>query len=167
MEQQKKTVKRTKKVREYALKDGDWYTLGKILNAQDKRWAGICEDHIPIIFDNLIVNQMLLCDMYEAMGKNPINYCRTLKYYYVYVHGSLESDLPGLRIEDGKVYDADGKEIPYPEMYAAREQGKTFNEALNEQYARDVAENGGDDDEDDGSLTEKNDGEAGEESVLQ
>ena len=167
MEQKKKTLVRTKKVREYALKDGDWYTLGKFLGAQDKFWGKIWDDRIPTLYDVLVVNQMLLCDMYEIHGMNPINYCRTLKYYYVYVHGSLESDLPGLRIEDGKVYDADGKEIPYPEMYAAREQGKTFNEALNEQYARDVAENGGDDDDDDGSLTEKKDGEAGEEGVLQ
>ena len=157
MEREKKIVKRTKKVREYALKDGDWYTLGKFYNEQDKRLVKAMDEDTRVLYDALAVNQMLICDLYESMGKNPMDHCSTLVYYYVYLHGSLESCMPGARVVKGKVYDWEGKEIPYPELYAAREEGKTFNEALNEQYHRNH-QNAGIEEDDDGYLTEKKDG---------
>ena len=37
--------KRTKKVAEYALKDGDWRTLSKFINSEEKYWGKIVQDH--------------------------------------------------------------------------------------------------------------------------
>ena len=85
------------------------------------------------LYEQGFVVTMLLCTVLEAMGLNPLEECDLLLQYEVYLHGSISSEIDGLRVEKGKVFDKDGLEVPdYDSFYKARKKGKSFVQVQNE-----------------------------------
>lgn len=89
-------------------------------------WRLKTADYIQVQLDT---NRMLLCDVLEALGLNPIECSLALREFLVYFHGSLKSSMPGWYIEEGILYDGEGNVLPMDTMYEAREKGISFMEA--------------------------------------
>ena len=131
-ERAKKRASKTEKVATNAFLKV-WAT---VVSTMDDRISEITER----LHEEIFVNRMLLCDAIESvMGDNPLDISRTLLLYEVYYHNSIASDMPGTKVEEGIIYDADGNELPKEDAYFAREQGQSFFEVLNQDYLKQEA----------------------------
>ena len=108
----------------HALTAADWKFLNKML----------CKQTYDSLFNRLVLIEFLLHSLFEMQGKNPIDECEMLRLHYVYNHNSVVSDVPGMRIKSGKLFDRDGKEIPMDYVYQAKEKGIEFHKVISEYY---------------------------------
>lgn len=86
------------------------------------------------------VIMLLLCDLLETMGHNPIEVSDTLRHYFEYRHGSYIPDVGNMSVRDGIVYIGDEAQ-PSTLFYTAIEEKKSFLEAQAEWFV--MSENKG------------------------
>ena len=126
----KKKTNATNVEKLHHLTNADWQFINKMLN---KHAASIinhvnnftCETYDSLWGRQILIEQ-LLYSLFELIGINPINACPMVAVHYVYHHNSLKSEVPGLYVKDGKLFDQNDKEIPMDYTYQAKEKGIEF-----------------------------------------
>ncbi len=110
--------------------------MGKLIHSEVHDGKKLVEDWGTANYNMEFVLLVLLCTVLEKLGYNPLEECETLLQYEIYLHGSITSEIDGLRLEKGKVFDKDDHEVPgYEIFYHAQKLGKSFKQVQNEWYA--------------------------------
>ena len=130
----KKKTNATNVEKLHHLTNADWQFINKMLN---KHAASIinhvnnftCETYDSLWGRQILIEQ-LLYSMFELIGINPIGACPMVALHYVYHHNSLKSEVPGLYVKDGKLFDQNDKEIPMDYVYHAKEKGIAFHKVI-------------------------------------
>ena len=122
----------------HQLTNADWKFMNKMLGKYSESIVNTVNDFtcemFTCLYNRLILVEFLLHSLFEVQGKNPIDECEMLRLHYVYNHNSVVSDVPGMRIKHGKLFDRDGKEIPMDFVYQAKEKGLEFYQVISEYY---------------------------------
>ena len=122
----------------HQLTNADWKFMNKMLGKYSESIVNTVNDFTcetyESLWERLILVEFLLQSLFEMQGKNPIDECEMVRLHYVYHHNSLKSDVPGMRIKSGKLFDRDGKEIPMDYVYQAKEKGIEFHKVISEYY---------------------------------
>ena len=122
----------------HQLTNADWKFMNKMLGKYSESIVNTVNDFTcetyDSLFNRLVLIEFLLHSLFEMQGKNPIDECEMLRLHYVYNHNSIVSDVPGMRIKHGKLFDRDGKEIPMDFVYQAKEKGLEFYQVISEYY---------------------------------
>ncbi len=122
----------------HALTAADWKFINKMLCKHSESIVNTVNDFTcetyDSLFNRLVLIEFLLHSLFEMQGKNPIDECEMLRLHYVYNHNSVVSDIPGMRIKSGKLFDRDGKEIPMDYVYQAKKKGIEFHKVINAYY---------------------------------
>ena len=134
----KKKTNATDAEKLHNLTNADWKFLNKMLCKHSESIVNTVNDFTcetyDSLFNRLVLIEFLLHSLFEMQGKNPIDECEMLRLHYVYNHNSVVSDVPGMRIKSGKLFDRDGKEIPMDYVYQAKEKGIEFHKVISEYY---------------------------------
>ena len=140
----KKKTNATDDEKLHTLTNADWKFMNKMLGKYSESIVNTVNDFTSETFASLwgrsILIEHLLCTLYELQGKNPIEVCEMMRLHYVYHHNSFKSDVPGMEIKAGKLFDKDGKEIPMDDVYTAKKKGIEFYKVVNAYYYKDEAE---------------------------
>ena len=140
----KKKTNATDAEKLHNLTNADWKFLNKMLGKHSESIVNTVNDFTSETFTSLwgrsILIEHLLCTLYELQGMNPIEKCEMMRLHYVYHHNSFKSDVPGMEIKAGKLFDRDGKEIPMDFVYQAKKKGIEFYKVVNAYYYKDEAE---------------------------
>ena len=140
----KKKTNATDEEKLHTLTNADWKFLNKMLGKYSESIVNTVNDFTSETFTSLwgrsILIEHLLCTLYELQGINPIEACEMMRLHYVYHHNSFKSDVPGMEIKAGKLFDKDGKEIPMDDVYQAKKKGVEFYKVVNAYYYKDEAE---------------------------
>ena len=127
----------------HTLTNADWKFMNKMLGKYSESIVNTVNDFTSETFTSLwgrsILIEHLLCTLYELQGLNPIEKCEMMRLHYVYHHNSFKSDVPGMEIKAGKLFDKDGKEIPMDDVYTAKKKGIEFYKVVNAYYYKDEA----------------------------
>ena len=134
----KKKTNATDAEKLHNLTNADWKFMNKMLGKYSESIVNTVNDFTCETFDSLwgrsILIEHLLCTLYELQGINPIEACEMMRLHYVYHHNSFKSDVPGMEIKAGKLFDRDDKEIPMDYVYQAKEKGIEFHKVISEYY---------------------------------
>ncbi|MBR3648381.1 MAG: hypothetical protein IKN59_08360 [Paludibacteraceae bacterium] len=115
-------------------------TLNKLANAHVKSLADFIADQHHNRGGGEFVIMMLLCDLLETMGHNPIEVSDTFRHYLEYRHGSYIPDVGKVSMRKGIVYIGDEAQ-PSTLFYTAIKEDKSFIEAQAEWF--DMSDNDG------------------------
>ena len=115
----------------FTLKQGDIRFLSKVFNSYTKSSCDYFHELYVSLYDRLFLNTMLICDLFEALGYNPISHSETLRFHLQFYHSGMRSSLPGHRAEGGRLYDADGNDVTDEDVFNAREKGVELADAIN------------------------------------
>ena len=126
-----KKAKRVVEEPNFTLKQGDIRFLSKVFNSYTKSSCDYFHELYTSLYDRLFLNTMLICDLFEALGYNPISHSETLRFHLQFYHSGMRSSLPGHRAEGGRLYDADGNDVTDEDGFNAREKGVELANAIN------------------------------------
>ena len=122
------------------LKYGDYYQLNKLLKKHTENIVDTVNNFVDHCTESMFAAHWitidLLCALIEQAGNNPLEESKLLLAHKIYLHSSMESDVPGISVLDGKVY-RDGKPVEdarYKYLYYAKGKDIHFGEAFNKTF---------------------------------
>ncbi|MBE6324014.1 MAG: hypothetical protein E7074_03425 [Bacteroidales bacterium] len=135
----KKKTNATDDEKLHNLTNADWKFLNKMLGKYSDSIVNTVNDFTCEVSNyfaaRLVVVEQLLCTLFEKQGKNPISECETLRLFYEYSHNSIISDVPGLQVRKGRVFDELlGKDVTNDFIYSAKQNNLRFDEVLSQLY---------------------------------
>ena len=123
-----------------ALKFGDYHQLNKMLNKHGESVVDGVNNYVDFCTESLTATLWvvtdLLCVLLEKAGINPLEASSLLLARNIYLHASMESDIPGISVEMGRVY-RDGKPVEdarYKYLYFAKGKDVHFGDAYNKTF---------------------------------
>ena len=115
----------------------DFKNLSKLASTMRNDIIDSAQDYYDSLFNGLFLNRCLLIAILEELGHNPIESCPQLRDYLIYHHSTMLSEVPGIYVWNGRLYEQDGTEIP-SKYYDAKEKGLSFEDVMHDGFLEDT-----------------------------